>query len=57
MLAGNWKTSRMVAHFSTGGEPPNAALWRGTSEEGASIFSQSTLFFKYSIFRRHRRSS
>ena len=32
MLAGNWKTSRMVAHYSSGGRRPSAGRWRSTSE-------------------------
>ena len=31
MLAGNWKTSRMVAHYSAG-LPLSAAPWRATSK-------------------------
>ena len=34
MLAGNWKTSRMVAHYSAGATA--AAPWRGTSEHVAA---------------------
>ena len=34
MLAGNWKTSRMVAHYSAGATAERGAVARCTSEQG-----------------------
>ena len=34
MLAGNWKTFRMVAHYSAGATAERGAVARGISEQG-----------------------